>query len=39
MKKAILFLLLLGIVSVFQATAQERQIVQGYCKDENDKAL
>ena len=39
MKKAILFLLLFGIVSTFQATAQERAIVQGYCKDENGKAI
>ena len=39
MKKVTLFLLLFSIISVFQATAQERQIVQGYCKDENGKAI
>ena len=39
MKKVTLFLLLFSNISVFQATAQERQIVQGYCKDENGKAI
>jgi len=39
MKKSTLFLLFLGFVSIFQATAQERQIVQGYCKDENGNAI
>ena len=38
MKKSIL-LLLFGLVFAFQATAQERKIVQGYCKDENGKAI
>ena len=39
MKKIALFLLLFCLISVFQATAQERAIVQGYCKDENGKAI
>lgn len=39
MKKIALFLLLFSLVSVFQATAQERAIIQGYCKDENGKAI
>lgn len=39
MKKSTLFLLLLGLISAFRATAQERAIVQGYCKDGNDKAI
>ena len=39
MKKSILFLLLFCFISAFQASAQERQIVQGYCKDENGKAI
>ena len=39
MKKSTLFLLLLCFISAFQASAQERQIVQGYCKDENGKAI
>ena len=39
MKKSTLLLLLLGLVFAFQAKAQERQIVQGYCKDENGKAI
>lgn len=39
MKKTILFLLLCGFIATFQATAQERHIVQGYCKDENGKAI
>ena len=39
MKKSTLFLLLLYFISAFQASAQERQIVQGYCKDENGKAI
>ncbi len=38
MKKSIL-LLLFGLAFAFQATAQERKIVQGYCKDENGKAI
>ena len=37
MKKITLLLLLLGIV--IQALAQEHAIIQGYCKDENGKAI
>ena len=39
MKKFTLFLLLFNLVFAFQTTAQEHQIVQGYCKDENGKAI
>ena len=39
MKKSTLFLLVIGFVSVLHVTAQERQIVQGICKDENGKAI
>ena len=39
MKKSTLFLLLFCFIFAFQAVAQERQIVQGYCKDENGKAI
>jgi len=39
MKRIVLFLWLFGFVSIFQATAQERAIIQGYCKDENGKAI
>ena len=39
MKKTTLLLLFFGLGFVFQTTAQERQIVQGYCKDENGKAI
>ena len=39
MKKITLLLLLLGLGFIHQAIAQERQIVQGYCKDENGKAI
>ena len=39
MKKFTLFLLLFGLGFAFQATAQERQIIQGYCKDGNGKAI
>ena len=39
MKKSTLLILLFCLVSAVQATAQERQIVQGYCKDENGKAI
>ena len=39
MKKFTLFLLLFGFGFAFQATAQERQIIQGYCKDGNGKAI
>ena len=39
MKKLALFLLLFGLGLIHQAMAQERQIVQGYCKDENGKAI
>ncbi len=39
MKKSTLFLLFFGMVFIHQAIAQERQIIQGYCKDENGKAI
>ncbi len=39
MKKLTLFLLLFGLGFIHQVTAQERQIIQGYCKDENGKAI
>ena len=39
MKKNALFLLLISLVSAFQAMAQERAVVQGYCKDEDGKAI
>ena len=39
MKKLTLFLLLLGLGFIHQVFAQERQIIQGYCKDENGKAI
>ncbi len=39
MKKITLFFLLLGFGFAFQSAAQERAIVQGYCKDESGKAI
>ena len=39
MKKSTLFLLFFGMVFIHQAIAQERQIIQGYCKDENGKPI
>ncbi len=39
MKKFTLFLLFFGMVFIHQAIAQERQIIQGYCKDESGKAI
>ena len=39
MKKLTLLLLFFGLGFIHQATAQERAIVQGYCKDENGKAI
>ena len=39
MKKLALFLFLFSLGISHQAKAQERKIVQGYCKDENGKAL
>ena len=39
MKKSTLFLLLFGLGFIFQATAQERMIVQGICTNENGKAI
>ena len=39
MKNNTLFLLLFVLFSAFRATSQERTIVQGYCKDENGKAI
>ena len=38
-KTALLFLLYFALGFFSLATAQERQIVQGYCKDENGKAI
>mgnify|MGYP002623075727 CR=1 FL=1 len=37
MKRIALFILLFGLT--IQVTAQERTIIQGYCKDENGKAI
>ena len=39
MKKLALLLLLFSLGFSFQATAQERTVIQGYCKDENGKAI
>ena len=39
MKKSILLLLLFGLCFAFHTTAQERAVVQGYCIDENGKAI
>ena len=39
MKKSTLLLLLFSLCIVFHATAQERAVVQGYCLDENGKAI
>ena len=39
MKQIYLLLTLLGLAATFTAKAQERHIVQGYCKDENGKAI
>ena len=39
MKKTTLFLLFFCLGLGIEATAQERQIIQGYCKDENGKAI
>ena len=39
MKKLALFLFLFSLGFSHQAKAQERKIVQGYCKDENGKAI
>ena len=39
MRKSSLIMLLCGFVFVLQASAQERQIIQGYCNDENGKAI
>ena len=39
MKKTTLLLMLFCFGFIHQAIAQERQIVQGYCKDENGKAI
>lgn len=38
-KNLTLFLLFFGMVFIHQAIAQERQIIQGYCKDENGKPI
>ncbi len=39
MKKLALFLFLFSLGFSHQTKAQERQIIQGYCKDENGKAI
>ena len=39
MKKSTLLLLLFGLGFIHHTTAQERAIIQGYCKDENGKAI
>ena len=39
MKKIAILLMFFGFGIAIQTTAQERQIVQGYCKDENGKAI
>ena len=39
MKKSALLLLLFGLGFIHHATAQERAIIQGYCKDENGKVI
>ena len=39
MKKSTLLILIIGLISALHVTAQERNIVQGICKDENGKAI
>ena len=39
MKKPTLLLLYFGLFFISQATAQDRSVIQGYCKDENGKAI
>ena len=39
MKNSALLLLLFGLGFIFPTTAQERQIVQGYCKDEHGQPI
>jgi hypothetical protein len=39
MKKSTLLLLLFGLITVFQATAQQHTIVQGICVNEKGKAI
>ena len=39
MKKPTLLLLFFGLFFISQATAQDRSVIQGYCKDENGKAI
>lgn len=39
MKKSILLLLLFGLGLVYRTAAQERFVVQGYCIDQNGKAI
>ena len=39
MKKSTLLLLLFGLGFIHHTTAQEHAIIQGYCKDENGKAI
>ena len=39
MKKTTFLLMLFCLGFIYQIVAQERQIIQGYCKDENGKAI
>ena len=39
MKKTTFLLMLFCLGFIYQIVAQERQIIQGYCKDENSKAI
>jgi hypothetical protein len=39
MKKTTILLMLFCLGFIYQIVAQERQIIQGYCKDENGKAI
>lgn len=39
MKRRIFLLIFICLVCAIQAFAQERQIIQGYCRDENGKAI
>lgn len=39
MKKATFLLMLFCLGFIYQIVAQERQVIQGYCKDENGKAI
>lgn len=39
MKKSTFLLMLFCLGFIYQIVAQERQVIQGYCKDENGKAI